>query len=91
MRYNASGQVRSENIQKASEWLFTNPNPIRWVSHKVLPHNWRMRFTTWVRFNNLKRLEIPGDLRKQLIDQFRDEIHQLEGLINIDLSDWLIE
>jgi len=91
MRYNASGQVRSENIHKASEWLFSNPNPIRWVSHKVLPHNWRMKFATWVRFKNLKRPEIPSEIRRKLIDQFRDEIHQLEGLINRDLSDWLIE
>ena len=91
MRYNASGHVRSETVAEESAWLFSNPNLIRWASHKVLPHNWRMKFATWVRFKNLKRPEIPGEIRKQLIDQFRDEIHQLEGLINRDLSNWLVE
>lgn len=91
MRYNASGLVRSETVQKTSEWLFSHPNPIRWVSHQIIPHNWRMKFATWVRFKNLKRPEIPGEIRKQLIEQYRAEIHQLEGLINRDLSNWLVE
>ncbi|QRN83008.1 sulfotransferase [Chloroflexota bacterium] len=89
MRYNASGNVKSETVQKASKWLFSSPNPIRWVSRKVLPRNWRMKFAAWVRFKNLKRREIPNKVREQLVDAYRDEILQLETMINRDLSSWL--
>lgn len=88
-RYNASGQIKSETALKASKWLFSKPNPIRWFSRKVIPESWRLNFATWVRRSNLKRQEMPAKVRRQLQSDFTDEIKQLENLIGRDLSAWL--
>lgn len=88
-RYNASGQIKSETVLRTSKWLFSKPNPIRWVSRKIIPESWRLNFATWVRRSNLKRQEMPPKVRRQLQESFKAEIEQLEGLINRDLSAWL--
>jgi hypothetical protein len=88
-RYNASGQVKNKTMLKASKWLFSKPNPIRWISRKVIPESARLNFATWVRRSNLKRQSIPPKVKRQLQESYRDEIKQLDKLIGRDLSGWL--
>ncbi|MDY6993319.1 MAG: sulfotransferase [Pseudomonadota bacterium] len=87
-RYNVSGEIRSTKIQQISKWLFSSPNPIRWISRKIVPEKWRLNTASYVREFNLKKREVPNYLRKEIFDIYSDEIKNLESLIDIDLSQW---
>ena len=89
LRHNMSGEIKNETYQKLTKLVFSHPNPIRWLSRKLITKNARLKFTTWVRLKNLRQQKKPVEIRRQLLDEYRDEILKLEDLIDRDLSHWL--
>ncbi len=89
VRFNVSGEQKSRGVEKLTQLIFNTPNPIRWLSRRLVPELWRGNLTNWVRQRNLKRKPIPADIRVKLIDLFREDILKLQGLIDRDLSPWL--
>ena len=89
IRYNVSGSPKSETLQTLYENLFNSPNPIKSISRKIIPEQWRWKVTTCLRNRNLERENIPSSLRKELLGFFQDDILNLQKLIGKDLSNWL--
>jgi hypothetical protein len=89
IKINVSGKQKSEFIYSLSKTLFNSPNPIRWISRQVIPKRWRYLVTNWIRNLNLKKQQIPYQIREELINLYREDILRLECLINKDLSHWL--
>jgi hypothetical protein len=89
VKFNVSGEQKTAIIQYLNKVFFLKPNPVRWVSRKVIPELWRWKFTTWVRHKNLRKRQIPEESRKELISRYRNNILKLQTLIEKDLSNWL--
>lgn len=89
VRYNVSGKQKSRIVQYIDKIFFLSSNPIRWISRRLIPEMWRWKFTTWIRYKNLQKLEIPEHLRRELIALYKDDILKLQSLIEKDLSAWL--
>lgn len=87
--FNVSGQQKNKLIYSVTETIFQEPNPFRWLSRQIIPENLRWKVTNWIRANNLKKQEIPPEIRNELIDLYREDNIKLESLINKDLSQWL--
>ena len=87
--YNTSGQIKSEFAQKISNYFFNQPNPIRWLSRKIIPEKARLNFASEVRRKNLKRGKLPSKETVQLQALYKEEILKLSELINRDLSSWM--
>ena len=89
-RFNVSGEQKSTAIYRLTRWLFLQPNPIRWLSRRVVPEIWRGNVASWIRQRNLRRSAMPAEVRAGLVELFRDEVLQLQDLIHRDLSSWLV-
>lgn len=89
VRFNVSGEQKSLFIHKLGLALFNSPNPIRWISRRIVPKTWRWKVTNWIRQQNLKKQQLPVHQREKLIDLYREDILKLQGLIDRDLSHWL--
>jgi len=74
----------------ATRILLSRPNPIRFAARKLLPAGLRVRILSSIA--DFKR-EVPRrldpDLRRELSQEFRPEIHRLEDILQRDLSHWL--
>jgi hypothetical protein len=75
------------------DWLhqfINNPDHVlrRW-SRRVLPEAARDRILMAVRNANLKKPPLPDAARARLADAYRDDVHQLETLLDRSFSDWL--
>lgn len=89
VRYNVTGKQKSQIFYKTTNWLFTQPNPIRWLSRQLFSDVQRGNFANWVRQKNLTKHSLSPEIKAQLINLYRDEIYQLQDLLNTDLSKWL--
>lgn len=89
VKFNVSGKQKTAIIQYINKIFFLSPNPIKWISRKLIPDIWRWKFTNWVRQRNLRKIQIPEEIRKKLIALYRDDIEKLQSLIDRDLSMWL--
>lgn len=89
IKYNVSGKHKNRFVQWMTFKIFNNPNPIRWVSRKIIPESWRWKLTTSIRQNKTVRQTIPDDIRKDLIETFREDILNLESLIGKNLDSWM--
>jgi hypothetical protein len=83
IKFNVSGKQKSKLFYQITNWLFIKPNPIRWLSRKIIPD------ANWVRQQNLERPIMPTMVRQELVEIFREDILKLEDLIERDLSHWL--
>jgi len=65
--------------------------PFRYILRRVSPHTpeWVMNFVAKARNKNLTKPSIPEEIRKQLIEIYREDILKLQELIQRDLSKWL--
>ncbi len=86
---NVSGEIKKQALQKWIRLLFDTPNPIRWISRKVLPEKDRFRFSENVRGKNLQVKRASADERARLLPFFREDVLALQELIQRDLSGWL--
>lgn len=89
VRFNVSGEQKSKIIHYLSNVIFLHPNPLRWISRKFIPERWRWKFTNWIRDRNLMKHDISPQERKELMHLFKEDILQLQDLIEMDLSIWL--
>ncbi|MDJ1172835.1 sulfotransferase family protein [Roseofilum capinflatum] len=69
--------------------LLNRPNPIKAVLKPLLPTGLRKRIATNLKQRNQGKPKLPDQTRKQLINIYRQDILQLQDLINRDLSNWL--
>lgn len=89
VKFNVSGEQKSQVLYKLSKAIFNHPNPVRWLSRHIIPERWRWKVTNWVREKNLKGDQIPQEIKRELITFYRPEVLKLEELIEMDLSQWL--
>ncbi len=86
---NVSGKTRNSIVQKMIKRVFDTPNPLRWISRKIIPESARWKFTEAVRHKNLSRASISDADRNYLAPIFREDILALQNLLQRDLSSWL--
>lgn len=89
IRPNVSGVPRSMALHKFLHRVLLQPNPVKSLSRKVIPEDIRFRTITQIRNKNIKKQPMSPDVRKYLVDWFREDISNLEGLIDRRLSFWL--
>jgi hypothetical protein len=84
-KYNISGIPKN----KALHNFLLKPHLIKSVLRPLLSVSWRKRLSTGLRNRNLVRPTLPEEVRKQLLEIYRDDILRLEVLLARDLSKWL--
>jgi hypothetical protein len=84
-RHNVSGVSRVEILHR----FLNRPNPIKAFLKPLLPQGLHLRITPWLRNANLRRPDMPPQVRKQLIEVYREDILKLESLIGRNLAGWL--
>ncbi len=85
-RMNVSGKPKI----KALQTLLGTGNTTRSLIKRILPTEFRKDIARRLRSWNLKQKgEMPADIREKLIHDYREDILQLQELINTDLSAWL--
>ncbi len=70
-------------------WL-DYPHPLKQWGGRLLPKIWRDRIWRWARRANATNPPpLPRDLHAELTESFRDDILELQVLLDCDLSHWL--
>lgn len=83
-RYNPGGVPRNRHLNR----IFYDPTMIR-TAKSILPES-ALGVVKRIRQRNLKTPPtFPADLRADLLDYYREDIHKLEDLLDQDLSIWL--
>ncbi len=81
---NVSGIPKS----RALHTLFTRPTRIKAVLKRRLPAG-MLRLASDVKDRNLAKPQLTPEVRRQLIEVYREDISKLQDLIDRDLSGWL--
>lgn len=84
-RHNPTNVPKNQTLNK----LFNRPNPIKDSIKYFLPMGLRQNIANTIKKKNLGKPELSKKIRKQLIDEYKEDIFQLQDLINRDLSRWL--
>ncbi len=85
-RMNVSGKPKVRALQT----LLGTGNPVRTAFKQILPKDFRREVACRLREWNLERKgQVPADIKKQLIADYKEDILQLQDLIQIELSAWL--
>lgn len=75
---------------KVLQNIVSTKNWIRFLSKKVFPESLRKSIAQEIRSWNSKEFPpMPEDIRLQLIEDYREDVLQLQDLIKTDLSQWL--
>ena len=86
-RHNVSGIPKNKVLSN----FIVNPHPIKDIFKPFFPNS--LRRALIVRLKNRRSLDKPppmsAEVRKQLIDVYRDDILRLQDLLQRDLSIWL--
>lgn len=69
--------------------FLTRKNLLKEPLKLVIPQPIRDRFVTKLKNKTLQKPQLSLEIRSQLIDAYREEIEQLQTLIDRDLSSWL--
>ena len=85
LQYNFSGLPKNKLLQ----YVLTGPNPIQSALKPLMPTKLRRRIVSRIKRKNLTKPSLPPEVRKQLVDYYRDEMLQLQQLLGRDLSHWL--
>ncbi len=86
VRHNAAGRPRLKRLQV----FLSEENRVKRSLKPLIPEQWAHRFIAWFSSRNLRRAAIPPGVRRRLLDAHRADIERLEGLIDRDLSRWLV-
>lgn len=84
-RLNPSGIPRNQLVHR----LATQPNPLRDLLRRAVSAGSRMAIRTWLMTQNLRRPVLDPSLRAELTAGYRDDIEQLQSLLQRDLTHWL--
>jgi Sulfotransferase family len=87
LRYMPSGIPKSKGLQT----FLSRPNPLKSVLKLVVPRGLRRDLSAYAENRNIAGPPPPieENVRKELIDSYREDILKLEDLIGRDLSKWL--
>lgn len=85
MRHNVTGIPKSRVLHN----FLSTTHPIKDLFKPLFPKTVRKRFTNRLKNQNLLKPDFPLGVREQLLPVFRDDILQLQDLIQRDLSAWL--
>lgn len=83
-KHNVSGVIRNPALR----YLWTRSKNLRAGLRRFLPPGFRHAASEWV-IQDLIKLPFPPELRAELTDYYRQDILQLQDLIQRDLSHWL--
>jgi hypothetical protein len=86
LRHNVSGIPKNRRLHS----LLRGQNPVKTVLKPVIPERLRRRVMTNLQNRNLTRAPgMPPEVRRGLVDRYREDVLKLQGLIGRDLSAWL--
>ncbi|HET7481212.1 MAG TPA: sulfotransferase, partial [Rubrobacteraceae bacterium] len=89
-KHNGSGIPKNKML----ETLLGRPNPLKSILKETLPEKQRAHISARfarMRSRNLARPpQLPAELRARLVEKYREDILNLQGLIQRDLSSWLV-
>lgn len=85
VRHNVSAIPRSRALQT----FLTEPRPVKNLFKPLLPARWSRRVGGRLRRLNLTKPPLPEELRRQMIEVYREDIIELQGMLGRDLSHWL--
>ncbi len=85
LRYNADGIPRSKHLQR----FLNDPSRLKRYLEAGLPETLRARIGLAVRRWNLVRPALDRDVRRQLLEGYREDSLKLQDVIRRDLSAWL--
>jgi hypothetical protein len=80
-RPNISGIPKNQVLH----WFLTQPNPIKSLLRPLLPDQVRQN----IHLGNLEKPQLSPEIRQSMIEVYREDILQLQTLIQRDLSGWL--
>ncbi|MBN1439946.1 MAG: sulfotransferase [Anaerolineales bacterium] len=87
IRYNPSGTPKN---RRWSEFL-RKPNPIKNIFKQFLPQTIQYNLFTKLNGWNLSKPVLQENIRRELIEEYRNDIVETQKLTGLDLSSWLLE
>jgi hypothetical protein len=84
-KYNVTGIPKNKLLHK----FFSKPNLITTSVKYLIPRPLRQKLINDIRNSNLVKPQLTQPLRQQLISIYREDILNLQELIQRDLSEWL--
>lgn len=88
-RPNISGFPKNKNYHEFLKRIFIMDNPVKRVGRRIIPTSISKKIMSNLRQINLEKRPMSDVLRNQLHHFFKEDIKQLEILIDRDLSEWL--
>ena len=85
IKYNVSGFPKNRLLQK----LLTKPNPIKAIAKLIINDRMRIDIRAALMNKNIEKPQIDPDIKNKLIVLYKNDILQVQDIINRDLSDWL--
>lgn len=83
-KHNVSGIIRNPVMR----FFWTRSNRVRAAVRPLLPPKMRHAAFEWV-IQDLEKVPFPAEQRRELTEYYREDILQLQDLIDRDLSHWL--
>lgn len=85
-KYNVSGIPKNRMLNR---WMADQSNPLRRLVRSLCPVEGRRAFLKAVQKQNSVKHQMPIEARQRLLPLYREDILNLQDLINRDLSKWL--
>ena len=85
LKHNVSGIPRN----RAIHIFLAKPNSIKSILERIIPERLRWRMRLGLIHRNLIKTPLRSDVRKHLVQDYREDILKLQDLIQRDLSRWL--
>lgn len=85
IRQNVTGVPKSQDLHR----FLSQTHPIKTLFKPLLPEKLRKRLVANLKNQNLDKPQMAANIREQLLPIFREDILQLQNLIQRDLSTWL--
>ena len=84
-RYNATGVPRSRRLND----LLRTDNPLKSALRPLVPKKFRRKLLMNMQNRILVKPPVPERERRQLVEEYGEDVTKLQGLIGRDLSEWL--
>lgn len=85
-RYNISGRPKSNLLN----WLTEGRSPLRKLVKFVIPYNLRQKIKQMVEARNIRKHDMPEDLKKEMTVLYRGDVLKLQALIGKNLAAWIV-
>jgi hypothetical protein len=85
VRHNVSSIPRSRALQT----FLTETRPVKNLVKSFVPERWSRGVGDRLRRHNITKPPLPEKLRRRLIEDYSEDIEELQGMIGRDLSHWL--